>query len=82
MTSIAPYSRRGGFHIRPGAVPLPQTARAGSARPYRAPSCLPCSPHRQHRHRYVILLGPGAAGGGVLSAEYLCKLGYIPHKAF
>ena len=22
----------------------------------------------------------GAAGGGVLSAEYLCKLGYIPHK--
>ena len=24
----------------------------------------------------------GAAGGGVLSAEYLCKLGYIPHKAF
>ena len=23
------------------------------------------SPHRQHRHRYVILLGPGAAGGGV-----------------
>ena len=23
----------------------------------------------------------GAAGGGVLSAEYLCKLGYIPHKA-
>ena len=65
MTSIAPYSRRGGFHIRPGAVPLPQTARAGSARPYRAPSCLPCSPHRQHRHRYVILLGPGAAGGGV-----------------
>ena len=24
----------------------------------------------------------GAAGGGVLSAEYLCKLGYIPHKVF
>ena len=23
----------------------------------------------------------GAAGGGLLSAEYLCKLGYIPHKA-
>lgn len=23
----------------------------------------------------------GAAGGGVLSAEYLCKLGYIPHKS-
>jgi aspartate-semialdehyde dehydrogenase len=22
----------------------------------------------------------GAAGGGVLSAEYLCKMGYIPHK--
>ena len=22
-------------------------------------------PHRQHRHRYVILLGPGAAGGGI-----------------
>ena len=22
----------------------------------------------------------GAAGGGVLSAEYLCELGYIPHK--
>ena len=22
----------------------------------------------------------GAAGGGVLSAEYLCRLGYIPHK--
>ena len=23
----------------------------------------------------------GAAGGGVLGAEYLCKMGYIPHKA-
>ena len=22
----------------------------------------------------------GAAGGSVLSAEYLCKLGYIPYK--
>ena len=22
----------------------------------------------------------GAAGGGVLSAEYLCKMGYIPAK--
>ena len=22
----------------------------------------------------------GAAGGGVLSAEYLCKMGYIPQK--
>ncbi|MBR2943400.1 MAG: aspartate-semialdehyde dehydrogenase, partial [Clostridia bacterium] len=22
----------------------------------------------------------GAAGGGVLSAEYLCKMGYIPSK--
>ena len=42
-------------------------------------------PDTQYDYKFVCLSHNtlrGAAGGGVLSAEYLCKLGYIPHKAF
>ena len=79
MTSIAPYSRRGGFHIRPGAVPLPQTARAGSARPYRArrlltplspspappPLCHPAWPRRGGRRRQPRSRRPASAYGPI-----------------
>ena len=41
-----PYNRRGGFHIRPGAFPLPHTPRAGSAYPcirlLPSACCWPC----------------------------------------
>ena len=57
----------GGFHIRQ-AHPHSRKRHGRAVPASQGSLLLPCSPHRQHRHRYVILLGPGYSGVATISA--------------